>query len=541
MADNKTVLEVKIEAADSAKTIRELRTSLKGLIEEQQNVTAGSAEWRKLTRAINDTEGKIGDLTDSFKTLSGSGVDRVQSSFNLFKEGLTGFDFGKIGTSLKGLGAAFSAIPIFLIVEGVMALIENFDELSKGNGLLAKSLRTVGDVIDWVVDKVYALTDAIGLTNSELDKQGEAIISNAEKSKAALDEQSKAFDRQIKVAAAAGKSTVELEKAKQQAIIDTNLQIVKQIEAYVRAGGELDKERKALLTASLNAIKDAKTEELAITAKTEKAKQDEYKKTVEERKKLEEDSLKESQRIADELFAQLTKNEDAINAQNKAARDRERAEAEKQAKALAEIDKYWTKWAADENAKIEAEVAERQKQADADFKASEAAKLEAQRVGLDAARGLSEAFFAYQLNAAKGDEKRQLEIKKRMFQVDKAFNVARAVQDGIRSVQAALTIPPPGGQILAVVNGALAAANVAKILATKFDAGGGTSSLDAGSTSVPNIPTNTPQLNTAAPTTNPNTTTFDEQGNNLNRVYVVESDITKSQSRVARLEEQATI
>ena len=540
MADNKTVLEVKIEAAESAKTIRELRTSLKGLLEEQQNVTAGSAEWRRLTRAINDTEGKIGDLTDSFKTLSGSGVDRVQSSFNLFKEGLLGFDFGKIGTSLKGLGAAFSAIPIFLVVEGVMALINNFDELSKGNGLLAQSLRTVGDIIQWVVDKVYALTDAIGLTNSELDKQGEAIKENAEKSREALNAQTAEFDRQMKVAKAAGQSTIELEKAKQQAIIDTNLQVVKQIEAFVRAGGELDDERKKLLTASLEAIKNAKTEEKVIELTAKKEQDERNKKAYEEKKKLKEKELDDSQKLADELFAELSKNQDTIDKQNEEARKRELDQQNKWYADGQKIRNEWQKIADEENKKIEAEVAERQKKALEDFEKSEAAKVEAQRVGLDAARGLSEAFFAFQLNAAKGDEKRQLEIRKRMFAVDKAFNVARAVQDGIRSVQAALTIPPPGGQILAAVNGALAAANIAKILATKFDAGsvGGSGASDLGNVNIPS--SSQPQLNTQAPTTL-NTTQFDEQGNNLNRVYVVESDITKTQGRVAKLEEQATI
>ena len=41
------------------------------------------------------------------------------------------------------------------------------------------------------------------------------------------------------------------EQAKQQAIIDTNVQVVKQIEAFVRAGGVLDEEKQKLLTASL--------------------------------------------------------------------------------------------------------------------------------------------------------------------------------------------------------------------------------------------------------------------------------------------------
>ena len=82
MADNKTVLEIKIEAAEAAKTVGDLRKSLKGLIDQQATVAQGSDEWKKLTKAINETEGKIGDLQDSFATLKGSGIERATASLN---------------------------------------------------------------------------------------------------------------------------------------------------------------------------------------------------------------------------------------------------------------------------------------------------------------------------------------------------------------------------------------------------------------------------------------------------------------------------
>jgi hypothetical protein len=60
----------------------------------------------------------------------------------------------------------------------------------------------------------------------------------------------------------------------------------------------------------------------------------------------------------------------------------------------------------------------------------------------------------------------------------------------------------------------------------------------------PDLNVNTgPQIQTQAPTFGNPLTRLNEQGQNQNfnnRVYVLESDITDSQSRVARLEEQAT-
>ena len=178
--------EIKLQTAAAANTAAELKKAIKSLKDELNNVEAGSEKFRKLSKAINDTEGKLGDLNDGFQTLTGSGVERANKSFKLFTEGLTNFDLGKIKASLGGLGAAFKAIPIFLIVEGVMYLIQNFKELSSGTGILAKALKPVGDLIGWIKDGLYLLTDAIGLTNSELDKMGETVTENAKATNEAL-------------------------------------------------------------------------------------------------------------------------------------------------------------------------------------------------------------------------------------------------------------------------------------------------------------------------------------------------------------------
>lgn len=535
MAENKVVITTEVKTGESINSLKKLKQELK---EAQAAALNGDGKAAKRVAELKD---RMEDLSDSVKTLKGSGVERASASFGQLGEGLRNFDFDKIKTGFKGIGSAMAAIPIFLIVEGITYLIENFKELSQGNGILAKSLRAVGDVISWVVDKVYALTDALGLTNSELDKQGEAIKKNADDTKEALDRQTAAFDRQIKAAQAAGKSTVELEKAKQQAIIDTNLQVVKQIEAFVRAGGELDDEKKRLLTASLEAIKTAKNEENVIEIKADQ-----------DKKKRDEDAFKRLQEKHEKERAELQKQQELAL---KAAKDEDEWQ-EASLKYLTDKEALATKQKI-EYAELEANakaslfndtVVAGAKSYDEDvaaYKKAQELKQQLNKTSFDAAQGLSQAFFAFQLNAAKGNAAKELEVKKKAFQVDKAFNLARAVMDGISATNKALAAGGgvPAGIPFAVATAALSAANVAKILASKFDAGTTPDSSAANSTPInTSAPTALPQVsNTTVPNVQ-SSTSFDESGKNLNnRVYVVESDITKAQGRVARLNEQATI
>jgi hypothetical protein len=119
-----------INAAEGQTTLRSINKELKNLISLQGQVAAGSANFKKLQDAINKTEGKLGDLTDSFRTLRGSGVERLNSSIGLFREGLLNADTEKLKIGLQGVGSAMKAIPIFLLVEGITLLIQNFDKVT---------------------------------------------------------------------------------------------------------------------------------------------------------------------------------------------------------------------------------------------------------------------------------------------------------------------------------------------------------------------------------------------------------------------------
>lgn len=538
-------LDIKIQTAESAKTVQELKKSLKELKNELNNVEAGSAQFNKLTHSINNTEGKLGDLNDSFQTLTGSGVERANKSFKLFTEGLTNFDLGKIKSSLGGLGAAFKAIPIFLIVEGVMYLIQNFKELSSGTGILAKALKPVGDLIGWIKDGLYLLTDAIGLTNSSLDEMGEAVVTNANKANEALGQQTKEFDRQMQVAKAAGKSTIELEKAKQQAIIDTNVQIVKQIEAFVRAGGEMTEEQNKQLTASLEVIKDARTQQTVIELNHQKEDRDNYKKHLDEKAKLNkehEDELLRQHQAEVAKFEQARKDEaekekqakiDEVNALNQAVLD-------------AELEYQNDSYVQEQNAKQAKDIADwkRNEKNIENEKAFKKQSLAVTVQALQATQALTDLYFAHQLRQAKGNADREKEIKKKQFQLNKAFAVAQIVLNTIQSITQAIgSNPPPLSWVLAGINSAMGTAATIAALAQKFDDGGGATNVGSiGDMGGGGATASAPAI--AQP--NNSVTKISDEGKVIDkpmnqRVFVLETDITDSTKKITSIEESAKI
>lgn len=549
-----TTIALKVEIGGQEKVIKNLQ-ELKAARKELTNAfIKGDQDAAKQLAILED---KMDDLKDASKSVKGEGLEPLRSSFSLFKDGITNFDMGKIGMAFKGLGAAMKAVPIFLLVEGITYLITNFKELSEGTGILAKVLKPIGEIIGWITDGLYALTDAIGLTNTALDEMGEQTVKNAEASKEALSQQNAEYDRQIKVAKAAGQSTVELEKAKQQAIIDTNVQIVKQIEAFVRAGGVLDDEKKKLLTASLESIKNAQTDievidldrlnkekerrekaakEAQDRKEKEKAEDKKEKEKAEAKKEKEKEEKLQAQRdLYASMMAIYKEGQDELKAQAKEADDNFKDTLNKQAEGIVENGKKRQAAAKEENDQDLALYKERMQQ-----------KRDIEAKSIQATQALTDLYFAHQLRQAKGNADREREIKKKQFNMNKAFGITMAVIDGVRSVQAALTQTPPLSYVLAALNAVLAVANVAKIASAKFDDGGGSAGggadigggtgISGGSAPAIAQPSNT-------------VTKIDDNGEIKKakeetptvKAVVVETDITDKQKRVNTIQEAASI
>jgi hypothetical protein len=122
----------------------------------------------------------------------------------------------------------------------------------------------------------------------------------------------------------------------------------------------------------------------------------------------------------------------------------------------------------------------------------------------------------------------------------KAIAVAQAI---INTYQGATKALGQGGALGFVTAGAVIAAgimNVKKIVSTKIPSAKGTGSVEGGA-AAPSISASAP---IAPPQPQAQTTTLDSQsinaiGNQTSRAYVVESDVTSSQQRIAAIQQRA--
>lgn len=309
---NELFVENAINTSKSAKTIQEMTKSLKALKTSQELVDKSSPQFKELQQAINDTEGRIGDLNDSFRTLTGSGLERFNSSIGLVKEGIGNLDWEKVKIGVKGttqafggLKAALGALGIGLIIQAVTYLIENFDELKNSTGLLGTILRKIGDLISMVGDALEWLADKLGIIDLEQEKRLENAQKAVESEKMAQKATEQRYDTEIAYAKAAGKDVKKLEEEKLNAVeasLRKQIEGIKQLAAingqftdeqrkqYSELSGELVKNIQEQGIAQVKSIKERS--DATIKAMIEDAKKKEQER--ENNKKLQEKILNDT-------------------------------------------------------------------------------------------------------------------------------------------------------------------------------------------------------------------------------------------------------
>lgn len=497
--------------------IKDLKSELKGAKEELLKFDAGTKAFDDAQKKVSLLKDRLGDLGDSAK-IAGTPTERLGQSFGLMGEALRGADLDKAKLAFTGIGQAMSAIPIFLLVEGLNYVVQNFDKVIK--------------LVEDFTGATAEAEKAIKAQTKALQEQGFEIQDLGNEYKYFEINRQRAIALEVEQLKQRGATQQEIDKA----IIKSEEEKLKELKSLRDRALELGlnqtvAQNKVFEQMDKIDILNAQLKTAQITASNQKEKDDAiriHKELLAEKKILDEQAKiaeGESQSEFDEIFKQK--------------------EAENNESDLtAYVDHEYKKML--EGIKIEENGAKQKKEIDAQLtaekKKQEAARLQAQQIGFNAAQSLSNTFFQFQLNRAKGNAADELKIRKQMFEVDKAFNVARAVQDGIRSVQAALTIPPPAGYALAAANGVLAVANVAKILATQFDGGGGGASVGQVSTPTVNVPSiSSPQPRQGSTLLDDfgNPITQEERDRQVIRAYVVERDLTNKQKNRSRIEEQS--
>ena len=175
-------MEAEVKGVEKSITsFKDLKIAIKLAKDEQiamaEKFGATSAEAVKAGKKLADLKDKVEDLNDATKSLKGSGVEKLNASFSLLGEGIGTFNGDKIKTAFKGIGSAMSAIPIFLIIQGLKYLYDNFDKIKKVVENVIPGFKAVSKFIGGIVNSI---TDFIGIT-SDATRAVDALRQSADK------------------------------------------------------------------------------------------------------------------------------------------------------------------------------------------------------------------------------------------------------------------------------------------------------------------------------------------------------------------------
>jgi hypothetical protein len=595
MAEEKVILETEVKLGNSTNSVKSLKAELRQVTNELANLEEGSEAFIQAAKKAGALKDKIGDVKNTigafnpeakFKALgdvvgiAANGFAAMQGAMALMgsesKElnkviaqtqgaialatGLNGLlgmgdafkNLKSVGSdALKGIKGAIGATGIGLIVVAVGLLVANWESLSKAVKESFPIFNNIGAIFDKLREIAYGtgevIKNAILMPFKTIGKaiqgdfagaveeikNGYNIIGNYEKGA----EKGREANRQ----AAAEERLKNLIKEKED-----------ELEVHRARGKDTYKEELALNKLKQQAAKDNK-EELKKLQQEEKVlnaghQKDLADKAKEDQKKREEEAKKKKEEAKSdfEFYENLTKQEE----KKKLAREKEYKQQERDFKAHAaeELIKDLEE-AAKKETEINQEVAkdstksseERYAALDALNKAGVISDKEASDAKIAIAKAEKDA-----RNAALAEGANVLnqasELLGKNTAEGKALAVASATISTYLSAQKAFesfaSIPVYGvGLGIAAASVAVASglATINKILAVPVP---GASGGGGGGGSMPSMPAAPAMRPTGFSTGQPSQTPPKVEPQ---KVYVVESDITNSQNKVARIQSKATI
>jgi len=606
MADNKTTIAIEVEVGGvepSIESIKDLKNAIKAARDEQVKMASsfgeGSKEYLDASKKLSGLKDRVDDLNDSTQSLKGTGVEQLTQGFAQMKEGIMNLDFDKVKTGFaamkSGIGAfATSAKTALQGVKGAL-LATGIGALVVALGVIVAYWDDIKGAIDGVTTAQKKLNEAaaenlaveqdklksLEASDNLLKLQGKSEKEILEIKIAQLDAVYEAQEAQLLMTLQTQIAQVEAEK-RNKAILSGMLEWVNKPMELIFSGIDRISKMLGLNLETANIIKKANAEAgTSEDAEKEAARKKELDATIQQLKDLQ--SKRAGYQIA------IKKIDD--DAANTKIENQKKADAEKKAndeKALQEQLRIYNEMADRENAMIDAQEAREKKLKDyrlalnkqmLDEKhaqqiaqdeidgAAMVAKAEKEKaleikkrddafkiaqIGLESTEQLTEMFFMFKKNKAEKGSKEELELAKKQFNVQKAFNLAKVAMDGAMAISNIIATTPKAdfGVMTAVLLAGSAIAtvtNMAKIASAKFD-GGATSAPSAGggASPMPSIPA-PPTIATSANNTN-QTTAFDESGKNLNfkqpqinvTATVGVDEIANKTNRVSVLEQQST-
>ena len=501
-------------------------------------VTSLPERLQKLSNSFKEMEGWV-------KVLIGIMTFGLVPMFQLYMDLLQ--EFGIIESEEMRESAKRRAAEVDMInrqTKQKIDLINQEIEAEKKKG------KTVGDMLDFEIEK----KKAAGEDYAELEKQKILLMIRTTEKQAELAEESirieaEAFIAKQKILAQGSDALAGLAQA--------SLDHIKKVggeEAFIN---QLIGDDKDIAQLREN-LKQAEQDLEIFNIQQDKLKKDAIKQAADDKKKAnekeladqkkhDEELLKEQKRLADEMqkarLDAIAKEEEVTDAYrvrqlndqqkeiddltNRLYKELEMAGDNNELKLLLE-EEYQknVQDIADKYAKEQADKEEQERKDEFNKRLENTEKL------VGSLSGLNQSLMEAELNMAGDNEEKKQEIRKKAFRRQKALDLADATIQGIKAVQSALASPFPFNIALAAINGATAAANIAKIASVKFEGetGGGSAGGGLANTGRATQGANVPQVTNT-------TTTIGEP----TKVFVTEQDISNTQNKVKVAESQSTL
>lgn len=549
MAKKELAFEASVDVGNGAKSIKTLKQDYKEAQQELNGLTVGTQEYIKQLEKLGGIKDSIGDLNAEIAAFNpegkvaafgnvigglASGFQAAQGAAALF--GAEGEELQKtllkvqaasaFADGIKGiaglkdqfviLGNVIKANPLLLIASIIAGIGAALFALKDKIGIVGDAFDAIGDAIGWVTDKIKEFTDWIGLSTFAMDEQRDSIIKNNEDIKKSVESR---YNAEIRAAKRAGEATEGLEIQKLSAITQANDAIIKQLK--LKGDERSDDEQKTLddlLAANRNYYQDILDLADASADREKERREKEY-----------QDYLAHIAKYGrgGEIGEIINANQVSIQEQT----------VENELRTIAIVDV-----AKEEQARKDLEREQKNQEA---MKVLKENAFEESKQFLLATQAISDLVFDHQLKQAHGNAAAERKIRKKQFQVNKAFGIANSVIDGVQAVQKALNNPYPLNIILAAASGIMATANTIRIAKTEFNdgGGGGTGGGISGNLSAAGGGTNVAPPSTGSTLLNSDGT-IKKQSTNAQpmvKAYVTETDISSTQKRVNSIEEKSQI
>lgn len=260
---NEKVHEKELNALQLLK--KELKEAQSAMLKAGDAGGTMSKDYQNAAKKAGELADKIGDAKDEAKVFANdTAFGALGTRIGLLKDKVLALDFKGVGEQLKGIGQIIMANPLLLLAGVVTGIVFALVKFKDNIPLVGAAFEKISGGIDYVVGKLKEFTDWLGVTTFAQDELNKKIVDGAKEAMEAVEAK---YNQEIKLAKIAGKETIDMEIAKQEAIIESGMVGITQLLKKKKLNDEekkmLEEMSKATSTAvlELDALRAQKFEE----------------------------------------------------------------------------------------------------------------------------------------------------------------------------------------------------------------------------------------------------------------------------------------